>query len=262
MESVRIGQVTCDFAAKEEVYSTTAQWLTSSGFHHIVTLNPEMVVLASRDATFADAAANADMRIPDGSGLFWARQYLSGDQSLLPSLIRFSGKKAARVTGTDILLALVRQATAAGKSTYLLGGTEQEAHTTANVIKRAIAGATVFTGPVHTFDIEGPHNVLADIQQKSPGLLLVAYGAPKQTVWIERHKGALPSVRVAVGVGGAFAMLGGQAPRAPQSLRDHNIEWAWRLFLQPARLPRIWRAVISFPHLIYQQKRGKVGVDE
>jgi N-acetylglucosaminyldiphosphoundecaprenol N-acetyl-beta-D-mannosaminyltransferase len=82
----------------------------------------------------------------------------------------------------------------------------------------------------------------------------VAYGAPKQTIWIEQQRGTLSSVRIAVGVGGAFAMLSENLPRAPRLLRQANLEWLWRLYLEPGRLPRIVQATVQFPLRMHQQK--------
>lgn len=262
MESITIGSTVCDFITESEVHAVVTQWLASQSLHHIVTLNPEMVVEADRNPDFAAAVAAADMRIPDGSGIFWAREYLRSHQAIFFSLVTFMRTHATPVTGVDTLLPLVRLAAAAGQSIYLLGGTPAQARSTAQYLQKEISTSRIHVGPAHTFDSEGPTSVLTDIQRKAPGLLLVAYGAPNQSVWIERHRGSLPSVRVAVGIGGAFAMIGGQTPRAPKFLRKHHLEWAWRLMQQPRRLPRIWRAVISFPNLIHQQKRGKVGVDD
>ena len=85
-----------------------------------------------------------------------------------------------------------------------------------------------------------------------PRVLLVAYGAPKQTLWITQHRQELAAkgIRIAIGIGGALEMLSGSLPRAPRILRQLHLEWLWRLFLEPHRLHRIWNAVVIFPLLV------------
>ena len=52
---------------------------------------------------------------------------------------------------------------------------------------------------------------------------------------------------LAIGVGGAFDMISGHLPRAPQWMSYCGFEWLWRLWLQPSRFSRIVKAVIVFP---------------
>lgn len=257
MESVQLDRTTCDFVTSQEFYEYAERWLASNSFHHVVTLNAEMVVEAHHNTAFKDAVAATDIRVPDGAGPIWAKRYLESDSGLLQSLMAFLRQPTHRVTGTDTLTELARRATAANQTVYLLGGTEKEAQETAAVLTKQIPDIQVIVGPAHTFKLDGPSHVLADIQEKAPGLLFVAYGAPNQTLWTEQNKNKIPSVRVAVGVGGAFSMISGRTPRAPRIMRTANIEWLWRLILQPHRLPRIIRAVIAFPRLMYHQKEEK-----
>ncbi|HYL08831.1 MAG TPA: WecB/TagA/CpsF family glycosyltransferase, partial [Candidatus Udaeobacter sp.] len=69
-------------------------------------------------------------------------------------------------------------------------------------------------------------------------VLLVAFGAPKQELWIERLKDRL-GVAVAIGVGGTFDYLTGRVPRAPRWMRSAGLEWLHRLIRQPWRARRM-----------------------
>ena len=255
-ERVVLGQVPCDFMDQREFVGLGRAWLASNAFHHVVTLNPEMVMLADRDAAFREAVLKADTRVPDGAGLVWARWYLrSAFWPLWPSLFAFLFQAAERITGVDLVMTLGRLCHEAGASLYLLGGKEDDRQHTAQRLTSAFPRLSVFHSPQHTFAETGPADIVADIQARRPAVLLAAYGAPRQTVWIERQRGTLPSVRIAVGVGGAFAMLSENLPRAPHFLRRANLEWLWRLYLEPGRLPRIVQATIQFPLRMHQQKK-------
>lgn len=255
---MRIGQVTCDFISIDEFEVLGKRWLDSTSLHHVVTLNPEMVIQAELDQSFRQAVTKADIRVPDGAGLIWARWYLrSSAWSLLPSLIAFSFQDAKRITGVDTVKRLTKLAHDKGHSVYLLGGTPSQVQATARHLRQQFPTLTVHTSPDHVFDPQGPSHIVEDISAKKPAILFVAYGAPKQSIWIETHRANLPSVRIAVGVGGAFAIISEENPRAPRMLRRLNLEWLWRLLLEPSRLPRIWNAVVEFPRLVHRQKRAQ-----
>lgn len=258
VETLQLGQVSCDFIRQDAFQAWCEQLLQTTpppALQHVVTLNPEMVMLAEEQPTFREAVKQADLRVPDGAGLIWAQWYIRSQfWSLIPSLIAFSFRDVERITGVDTVWLVARLCARFSQPLYLLGGTLLQVKETARQLQQQLPKLTVFTSPDHAFDIDGPATILADIQQKKPAVLLVAYGPLKQIPWIEQHRHSLPQVRLAVGVGGAFAILSEERPRAPKFLRQLNLEWLWRLLLEPTRLPRIWAATVRFPLMIARQK--------
>ena len=95
------------------------------------------------------------------------------------------------------------------------------------------------------------------IRSAAPAIVLVGLGAPKQERWIALHADAFSSVRVMIGVGGAFDMWAGSRRRAPRAFRKLGLEWLWRLALEPRRLPRIIRATVVFPVLAVFDRTGE-----
>ena len=71
-------------------------------------------------------------------------------------------------------------------------------------------------------------------------VLLVAYGAPGQELWMARNVAAL-GVPVAIGVGGVLDYVAGRARRAPAWVRGIGLEWLFRLATQPWR----WRRQLA-----------------
>ncbi len=259
IDTFSLGHTSADIIRADDFYHTCDAWLDGSSVNHVVTLNPEMVMEAKGNADFRDAINSADMRIPDGAGLIWAHWYIRSEfWSLIPSLVAFSFRSVERITGVDIVVRLSQIAEKRGVPVYLLGGTTRQVERTKRLLARRFPALSVHTSSDHVFDISGPSDVLADIQRVQPAILFVAYGAPKQALWIQRHKKEFSSVRIAVGVGGAFAILSEEKRRAPDFLRALNLEWLWRLFLEPSRLPRIWTAVVKFPRFVHRQKVKKV----
>lgn len=260
IESLPLGHTTCDYLRVTDFTALCRQHIERKlGLYHIVTLNPEMVLQAETDEAFRAAVAGADLRVPDGAGLIWARWYLrSNFWSLIPSLLAFPFIVVERVSGVDSVLTIANICRDEHKSIYLLGGTTTQATKAAALMQKKFPGITVHIAKPHTKSLmdADTSELLADINRVQPDVLLVAYGAPMQTLWIERYRHELPSVRLAMGVGGAFAILSEERPRAPRWLRRGNLEWLWRLILEPRRLKRIWHATITFPRLIKRQRQA------
>lgn len=252
-----LGTVEADFVKPEAFWAEAACWLAGDSLHHVVTLNPEMVMEAQTNPIFRNAVAAAEVRVPDGAGIIWARWYLRSTYwSLWPSLLAFMFQTVERVTGVDLLQELAKRCSAAGHPVYLLGGTAAQVSGAAIQLKKEFPNLELFTSRTHAISMDGPPDILVDIIARQPKVVLVAYGSPWQSIWIEQHRKNLPGVAMAVGVGGAFAILAEEQPRAPRLLRKLNLEWLWRLTLEPRRLSRIWRAAVRFPLLIHAQKKG------
>ena len=187
----------------------------------VVTANPEFVMLARSDPSIAEIAHSADLVVADGTGISVAS--------------RASGGPLARVPGRMLVDALVPILADRGVSLFLLGAAPGVAERAAAALRRrapklAIAGC--YSG---TADDDA--DTLARIQRAAPTALFVAYGMPKQERWIARNLASLPSVRLAIGVGGVFDQLAGLRRVPPALLHRVGLEWAWRLAIEPAR----WR---------------------
>ena len=57
-----------------------------------------------------------------------------------------------------------------------------------------------------------------------------------------------------MGVGGVFDVMAGNLQRAPLWMRNHRLEWAYRLYLQPSRIGRM-AAIPKFMLAIKKWKR-------
>ncbi|MFH0987821.1 MAG: WecB/TagA/CpsF family glycosyltransferase, partial [Parcubacteria group bacterium] len=88
--------------------------------------------------------------------------------------------------------------------------------------------------------------LINDINSFAPQFLFVTIGAPKQELWLVDSIRKMPSVRVALAVGGSFDFLTGKMKRAPKVMRDTGFEWLFRFYLEPKRLMRIKNALADF----------------
>jgi N-acetylglucosaminyldiphosphoundecaprenol N-acetyl-beta-D-mannosaminyltransferase len=80
--------------------------------------------------------------------------------------------------------------------------------------------------------------IIAEIRENRPDILLVGMGVPKQEKWINKNLEKL-DVPVCIGVGGSFDVLSGRIPRAPLWMQRHGMEWIYRSIKQPNRAFRV-----------------------
>lgn len=212
------------------------------GRFHVMTPNPEMLVAARRNPEFLCLLNSSDLNVPDGAGLLWAAR-------------RQGRNLPERVTGIDLVTAIASSPDA--PLLFLLGAAPGVAEKAATVLKKrnpALRIAGTFSGSPR---VEDEPSIVAMINASGAEMLLVAYGAPRQDMWIRRNFPKLTSVKVAMGIGGTFDFLAGVRSRAPQAFRSLGLEWLWRLLQEPTRFRRIMNAVVVFPFLILTERQSR-----
>jgi N-acetylglucosaminyldiphosphoundecaprenol N-acetyl-beta-D-mannosaminyltransferase len=200
------------------------QLVDAGGHHLIATVNPEFVMRARVDQEFARVLESADLCLADGSGVVWAAR-------------RQGCTIKEPVTGVDLIPPLAELCARRHLRLFLLGAAPGVADELASRLKAAeptLEVAAHSGSPDPSSDAES----LALIQSHRSQVLLVAYGAPGQELWIDRVSDRL-GVAVAIGVGGAFDYLTGRVPRAPEWMRRAGMEWLFRLVRQPWRIRRM-----------------------
>ncbi len=201
--------------------------------HHVCTTNPEFMMMAQHDPNFAHILKRADLCVPDGSGLLWAAR-------LLKSRLK------QRVTGSDGVPRIAKEAAKKGWKLFFLGAAEGVAEEAAEILRQEYAGLQI----VGTYSGSPSGEEEADIVQmvnfSGADILLVAYGAPQQDKWIARNMPRL-NVKMAMGVGGTFDFIVGKVPRAPLWMQNYHLEWLYRLYKEPWR---IWR-MMRLPRFVF-----------
>ncbi len=246
----------------------------------IITANPEIVLKAWQNEAYRNLINNATVVVPDGIGLLWAAKFLSlKSENILTSLIQMMATGASlifapeyckevlpeRIAGVDLMEKICEQASQKNWKIYLLGGEERIAQKTGEVLKSKylsldIVGAEA--GPtlndtrylIHDNDPE-TNDSIKSINESKADILFVAMGAPKQDFFIKDILNQLPSVKIAMGVGGAFDFISGKVKRAPIIYQDLGVEWLFRLFNQPWRFFRILNATVKFMWNVIKYKQ-------
>ncbi|MDO8648504.1 MAG: WecB/TagA/CpsF family glycosyltransferase [Candidatus Peregrinibacteria bacterium] len=210
--------------------------VTQPGQHHVMTPNSEMLVASVRDATFRSVLQKSALNLPDSIGLVWMAK-MTGQH--LPE----------RVTGVDTVTKFLTTLSPE-HSVFLLGSAPGIADRAAETLMQMNAQLNIVGTHAGSPRDEDAPAIIEKIRSALPSILLVAYGAPAQDLWVDQHLASLPSVRLAMGVGGTFDFLAGTRKRAPLILQSLGLEWMWRLLLEPKRWKRIWNAVVVFPWFV------------
>jgi N-acetylglucosaminyldiphosphoundecaprenol N-acetyl-beta-D-mannosaminyltransferase len=201
--------------------------------HMIVTSDTPILVRAHDDQRFQEVVRSADIVTADGRGVVWMARVLG-----LP--IR------ERVSGADLVERICERAAERGYSVYLIGAQPGVADEAARVLQSRYPGLRI-AGTYHGyFSKDEEPAVVAAIAAAQPDVLLVAFGAPKQELWIREHLDQIQAP-VAIGVGGTFDVLAGRVKRAPQWVQRAGLEWLYRALREPKRLPRL----IALPRLVW-----------
>lgn len=234
-----------------ELMDKIQEFLHSGTGHYIVTANPEIIVKAQKDSEFRDIINEADLVIPDGYGLILASKIIFRKNNL-----------GERTHGIDLIYRIARifEIPSMGNRIFFLGARGENAKLAAQKIKKNFPNIEIagyFSGEA---GIEGDRIAVSIINQARPDILFVAYGAPLQEKWIAKNLKNLPTVRLAIGVGGAFDIISGKISRAPFWMRKIGLEWLWRLIQEPQRIGRIYNATVKFMWLVLtnMSKKDKI----
>jgi N-acetylglucosaminyldiphosphoundecaprenol N-acetyl-beta-D-mannosaminyltransferase len=143
-----------------------------------------------------------------------------------------------RVTGQEMVERLAALAAQRGARIFFLGAREGIAERAAAALVARHPGLQIAGCYAGSPAAEEEEGIVARVNAANAQILFVAYGPPKQELWIARNAFRLQSVAIAMGVGGTFDTLAGIVPRAPEWMRRAGFEWTYRLLREPRRLRR------------------------
>ncbi|NIB39714.1 WecB/TagA/CpsF family glycosyltransferase [Pseudomaricurvus alkylphenolicus] len=228
-----------DLTLEDAIAKITEMAKTRGGRSRLVsTLNVDFLVNClgtrfsrARHPELLSVLRDADLVTADGFPILW-----------LSSIV---GKPLRqRVCGSDLVPGLAARAAREGLSIFLLGGSGGVAEAAADKLKGWYPGLRIAGVAAPFIHTHGPElancveddAVIADlINQSRADILLVGLGNPKQELWFNRNRNKL-QVPVTIGVGGTFEFITGNIKRAPLWLQRLNLEWAFRITQDPARL--------------------------
>lgn len=193
----------------------------------VVTPNIEHIARLRSNAALAQAYRNAAVTVCDG----WpVRRYA-----------KMCGLPVERVTGCDIAAALM------GAESYphwqriflVLDTRETEAAVQRWAADHGMASRVATAIPPFGFENDDSYcrQLAIRISDHGATLLLMAVGAPRSEIFVDRYRSLLPPCW-AFCVGQAVKIALGLVQRAPGFWQAAGLEWLWRLRQEPRRLAR------------------------
>lgn len=245
----------------------------------VCTTNPEFILAAQSDVEFKKIINDSYLSVPDGVGVIFAKNFLKeaskhNDKflgSFLGLINVFKNFFEPSISGVDLAIDLCALSAKKNYTVFLLGGWPKDSlgkmkqnpdYDVAFEAKKKllqkfpnlrIIGATSEFNPNENNDkttISYMRKCMRENNINSIDIVFVAYGHSRQEKWLARNIETIPA-KVGIGVGGTFDYLAGTYKRAPLILRRMNLEWFYRLCMQPWRIKRIIVAFLVFPLKTY-----------
>lgn len=222
MERVSVLGCPIDAVTLDDAVATVDDAVATRTVMQHMAINAAKLVKLQNDAALREAIEACELITADGQSVVWAAGLLGQP---LPQ----------RVTGIDLMEAILRRAPERGHRIYLLGAADDVLEAAAARIIERFPGIELAGRRHGYFGADEEAEVAAGIRDARADVLFVALTTPKKELFLARWRETL-DVPFVMGVGGAFDVLAGKRRRAPRLLQRLGLEWAYRLAQDPRRL--------------------------
>ena len=165
--------------------------------------------------------------------------YVTCDGAPVAIMARRQHPRIQRTPGPDLIEPLCRLAAEEKMPVYLFGSSPEALRRTAEQLAARCPGLQICgtDSPSQGFD---PGSAAADaaldrMAAAGARLCLISLGSPKQEVFSRRGLDRHPGLAF-LNIGAGIDFIAGSQSRAPDVMRDHGLEWLWRLATNPRRL--------------------------
>lgn len=237
MNKVSVLDIRFSNISDEELLNVLTGAFKSDSNLRIVTPNPEIVMAANKSDDLKEMINNSTLVLKDGIGI-----------KIAEKLKGIEGEK--RQTGIETLERLLEIANENGYSVYCVGAKDE-------ILQKAIVN---IKSKFPNIVVKGQHNgyfkdgspeeeqILKDIEEKKPDLLIAAMGFPKQEIFLTKTE----APKVSIACGGSLDVMSGEVKRAPRWMQKVGLEWFYRLIKDPGRIKRqivipvfLWKIVFT-----------------
>lgn len=192
--------------------------------HYICVANVHTTVTAHENSNYREVQNNSFMTLPDGKPL---------------SVVgKKRGKSSmGRVTGPDFLEEVLKRTENTEVKHYFYGTTQENLDSFISAVKKSYPNLKIVGVEPSVFrslTVKEEDELLERISESEADFVWIALGAPRQEIFCNKLSSRSNAVWVAVG--GAFNVISGVIPRAPQWVQDHGLEWFYRFMKEPRRL--------------------------
>jgi N-acetylglucosaminyldiphosphoundecaprenol N-acetyl-beta-D-mannosaminyltransferase len=211
-----------------DVIAQMQEWIARRGTcRYIAVTGMHGIMEARHDSAFKEILNSSSLTVPDGMPLVW--------------LARWNGHPLKRrVYGPDLMLSFCEHTSGKGVRHFFYGGAPGVAEKLAEELANRFPGIVVagtYAPPFRALTCDEQQEVVSRLAQAAPDVLWVGLSTPKQERWMREYSSLL-NVPVLVGVGAAFDIHSREKKQAPGWMREHGLEWFFRLLQEPRRLSR------------------------
>lgn len=193
---------------------------------HIISGNPEVLYTGLKNKNMLENFKSSEaLIIPDGVGT-----QISG--RILNTPLK------EKIAGIELMKDIIKKCEENQEGIYLLGASQESLDACVDKLLIEYPKLKIVGARNGFFDIENPEEIINDIKDKKPLALFVAMGCPRQEEFIIKHMRELP-VKIFMGVGGSFDVIGNKVKRAPRWMINIGMEWAYRVIKEPFRIKRL-----------------------
>lgn len=118
---------------------------------------------------------------------------------------------------------------------YLLGSKSKELNVIISNLTSTYKGIRIVGCHHGFFSIQEEFQVIENIKNCSPDIILLGMPSPKKEVFMLRNKDKF-IFKASLGVGGVFDIIAGKKKSAPEWVKKTKIEWLYRFVQEPQRL--------------------------
>jgi len=225
-----------------------AELMDQLGQGMVFTLNPDHLYHLQRNRAFYEAYQAAEFVTVDSKYVYWGLRWLG---RAIPE----------KCSGSDIVPTFcAHHAANEAVKIFFLGskpGTSERAMQAVNekAGRRLAVGAL---SPSMNFvnDHAEIEAAIKQINESGATVLIVGLGAPKQEIWMHRHRQRMPGVRILMGVGATIDYVAGTVNRAPAWMTRNGLEWVYRMSTEPRRYWRRYARTMEYFWLVLKDGIG------
>ncbi len=195
---------------------------------YIVAVNVDVIVKIEDDPYLKKIIDNAELVLVDGKPLQWIAKYQGNPIK-------------EKISGSDLVPLLLKQASDKGQSVFIIGGKDGIAQKAKSNIEKSnpkIKIVGTYAPPLgFEKDQKELDKINVMISDCHPDILIACFGCPKQEKWIYENY-LKYEAKLSVCAGATVDFLSGNVKRAPKWISNIGFEWFYRFLQEPKRLFR------------------------
>ncbi|MEM6753179.1 MAG: WecB/TagA/CpsF family glycosyltransferase [Cyanobacteria bacterium P01_C01_bin.38] len=200
-------------------------------------------------------------RDPDFYGVYQQAEYTVCDSKILMYVSRFLGTPIQeKISGSDLFPAFYTYyKNDESINIFLLGAEDGIAEIARRNINAKVGRNIIIDtySPPFGFekDREECQKIIKLINSSDATVLAIGVGAPKQEMWIAKHRKDLNKVKIFLAIGATINFEAGSIKRSPKWMSEVGLEWLYRLLSEPKRLWKRYLAdALPFIYLVFKQR--------